>query len=484
MGKRFCTSSSDYDVHLQIPQDLPIAESCVAIQQNELWLTKQLCRLSPLLAVVSWACTVKLFHFVVFLRPLNQQLSFTEGATWLPAWAIGLAVATVPWLWKFSLEASSKLQNAASLSRLAPLFTTSLVLLGPLALNHPAVRWTFCEWSIIRTPNPSFARNTLFWEQRKFEQSLGSNPKSKKVALIGSSQIYQATDTELICKATGYSVEKNCLAGMGPIQYSFLEKRILERSPDICVLWLSEFDFYREDEIPSNRLRWAADFNSTFRLLRSVSEHQPFFDVYSRLRPIAKLRNWDNDVTDVWRQRGEFADLTLASISPAWRNREHFQQVAFWYWWNLSSPINLSETTEQPPTNSTLAQGISGLSEAKTNLQNNLGEKRMLEVNFAAFENFCRTLTLRDVRLVVVEGQSQPGLMRSFPNRYRNQTRQNLSILARKYEFEYLNENKTPRFSDIDFSDPYHLNSTAKNRFSQFLVEIIRSEITKPSVPR
>src|SRR5207244_6546622 len=86
----------------------------------------------------------------------------------------------------------------------------------------------------------------------------------------------------------GSFVEKNCLAGLGPMQYPMLIDRIDERGADAVVGMISGFDMFRDDELPVNRLRWSANPGGLTRVLSTVP----------------------ND--ELWRNRGAIADLGFA----------------------------------------------------------------------------------------------------------------------------------------------------------------------------
>ena len=199
---------------------------------------------------------------------------------------------------------------------IAPLGLTSaaiFIVVASVAFSSNRLTWFFTEWAKLRTPNPSFARNTLFWEQRDFPEA-GSRKIRPHLHAVGSSQINAVVDVDQLAQETGRYVEKNALAGFGPIQYGYHWPRIVERKPDVIICWLSEFDFYREDAVPANRLRWAGDLRATATLM-------------SQLSPLEAFEN-----------RGALADLAASSACPLWRHREHVHRTVCGYWWNVSKP--------------------------------------------------------------------------------------------------------------------------------------------------
>ena len=297
------------------------------------------------------------------------------------------------------------------------------------------------EWAKIRTP-PSFAKQTLYWEQRKFQSSSACKKTSavKTFHFIGSSQTAQSTDIELICKKfkQGY-FEMNWLNAFEPIEYQFLWSRISERNPDVIVCWLSEFDFYRGSEIHVNRLRWAADTQSVATLTQQL------------------------DCPLLWDSRGKVADLSMSACLPLWRNRDHIRRVIFNYWWK-----SLKTKREE----NAFLKGIRFIRK-KEFLEKAVHDSRMLEVNFQCFEQFAQSCKDSKVDLIVFEGQSNPVAMKVYNPSYRVDTRKRLKEMSQSCGFQYYDQRKIPRFSGEEFLDATHLNEQGRNRWSNFLAKTL-----------
>ncbi|WP_160168359.1 DUF1574 family protein [Novipirellula maiorica] len=330
---------------------------------------------------------------------------------------------------------------------IAVVLAMGLLTLGGFLLSTTKATWYFVEWAKIRTPNPSFGRNTLFWEQRNFEQA-GSPDAKTKVVIVGSSQPNQGFSLnwlEMACQDIRF--EKNCLAGFGPMQYPFLNNRISERRPQIVVCHLSEFDFFREDAVPIERLRWAATLSGTKTVFQTLTAYQ------------------------AWKNRGALGDLAFSSVIPYWRHRDHFRRTLFGYWWNKSESPKVD--SDQP----TPLAVSSTLDEAIFFLKKNIGRKELVEANFASFHCFAQQLKQQHVKLIVVEGQVHPNARRVYDTEHLQQeTRMRLKAMATELEFVFFETNQMPTFTPADFADAYHLNDDGRRKLSDFLAEHLKME--------
>jgi hypothetical protein len=328
---------------------------------------------------------------------------------------------------------------------LAALLALLFVIAACLPLLLPKGRWTFVESAKVRTPNSSFARSTLFWEAREFEK-FGPAASTDHIGVVGSSQIYAAVNGELLALELPKTVvEKQCLPGFGPIQYSFLRGWVADRGFNIVVCWLSEFDFYREDVVPTNRLRWAATLSGTSGL-------------WEALEP-----------ADRWSNRGELADLGFAALVPIWRNRDHIRRMVFGYWWDISRPRE-SKSNDEP---SALVQSA-GFEEAKQHLAERIGEKQLVEVNFRCFHQFAEGCAKDGMKLIVFEGRSHPAAMTAYDPNIRHETRRKLESMATELGFTYVPAEKMPAFAASDFVDPTHVNRMGREKFTRYLADYLR----------
>lgn len=417
-------------------------ETLVRDYSAEQRLVKWLCWLSPMIAIVLVPVIHRYLLTVLYLQPpaAGWDLSAAyQSKVSLAAAAMFPAFIGVWWL-------GLKLQPLLDRSRL-PWAATLAVMAIPLCslpFHNSRFTWFFVEWAIPRTPNPSFARNTLYWEQRNFE-FVGPENGARSIGLVGSSQTAQGFDLDLMhSKLPDDRVEKKCLAGFGPMQYPFLLERIQERRFDVIVCQLSEFDFYREDTVPVSRLRWASGREGISHLWATLALQQ----------------RWEN--------RGNLADLWLAAKLPLWRHRDHIRRTMTDYWWKRSDPPKSRDAG-----NGVLAEAP-GLGEAIAFLKKNIGHKNLVEVNFQSFALFARKLSSQGIELIVLEGQVHPDARKAYDTSgMQLATRQRLHAMANTYEFRYIDATIQPSFEADDFGDAYHLNSSGRLKLTEILLSCL-----------
>jgi hypothetical protein len=411
---------------------------------TELRLAKRICLLSPLFVLVLIPLVHRYLLWVLYLQPVETTWEIQQAFRSKPAIAVAFGVGMLPWLWLIGIKVE------ASLTRTRIPWSLVLAVIGivtmSILLNSSRATWFFVEWAKVRTPNPSFARNTLFWEQRNFGSS-SCVSDNVRVGLVGSSQTYQGLDAqelEAVCPQMCF--EKNCLAGFGPMQYPFLANRIGERGFDVIVCQLSEFDFFREDAVPANRLRWAASLQGTSTVASTLNPFQ------------------------LWRGRGALADLAFASVSSMWRQRDHFSRTLMGYWWKKSEPPPEDKQGETRLANAPV------LALAIDSLKKNIGHKELVEANFRAFQIFAEQLQLRNVKLMVVEGQVHPLARKAYDtDNLQVTTRNRLAAMADELQFTYFDSIQMPLFTSLDFADAYHLNSQGRSKLTTF----VASELNK-----
>ena len=415
-----------------------LTEGACRYRDTELRWAKRLCLLSPLLAVTTIPLVHRFLLWALFLKPVNAGWNVSQAVHSKTAIAVAVAVAAAPWLWLLGLKAESLLSRVRI--PWAVVFALSVVIAGSVVLSTSRARWFFVEWAKVRTPNPSFARNTLFWEQRNFEHTQ-SPQATGKVGLVGSSQTYQGFDLQQLQMACPQlTFEKNCMAGFGPMQYPFLAERIRERGFATIVCQLSEFDFFREDTVPVGRLRWAASASGTKNLAAALTTGQQ------------------------WQNRSALADIAFSSVVPLWRLRDHFRRTLFGYWWKKSDPR--SDDHHQ----SRRLADAPALAEAIAYLQRNVGHKQLVEANFASFRTFAEQLQRQNVRLIVLEGQVHPQARIAYDtDNLHQKTREQLTEMAHQNNFTYVPDSGMPEFSADDFADAYHLDETGRSKLTEFL---------------
>jgi hypothetical protein len=408
------------------------------------------CWVAPLAAVTAGPWLAKHLLFLVYLKPVETGWAWQRWITWAPFWLIVVAMLLVPMVWLAALAVERRWRWRWLGGGRLPVGAVSAVVLVALVgtmLNHPRGRWFFAEWAKLRTENPSYARNVLFWHAEDFPQAGNASQSGTRIGIAGSSQINFAVDHQLLAQLlTDARVEKNCLAGFGPMNYLTLIDRIADRGHTDVVCWLSEFDMFRETGLPADRLRWCM-------------APRAWIGLWGLLSPAQR-----------WSNRAELADLAAAAWVPLWQHRQHVRRTMFGYWWDISRP--------EEPTSPGGAQVLARMADAaaaQENVRRNIGRTELVELNFDCFERFARELTARGIRLLVVEGSSHPQIMRSYDPTYRGETRQRLSAMADAVGFRYLSSDQLPALDADDFIDPYHLGDDARTDFTGFLAECLQA---------
>ena len=411
---------------------------------------------SPVIAVILTPLVAKYLLTIIFLKQPEPGWNSWQAWHWTPSILIAAAILVAPLAWLAALQLE-KFQRQRVCPRRIPaaaIAAAVLIVLSSLLFVHPRLRWFYVEWAKLRAPNPSFARNTLFWKNEDFPQA--GEPKSavRRISLVGSSRVYQGIDQLLLAELLGESfVEKMCLAGLGPMQYLALVDRVVSHEPTQVVLWLSEFDLYREDTLPIGRLRWCASWRNTTELAALLAPQQK------------------------WENRGALADLAFAAAMPWWREREHLRRTVFGYWWNVNAPTG-SDDLEAVPV---LARSA-GLEEALVHLQRNVRRTTMVEANYQAIASFAQHLRDRGTDLVVFEGLLHPRAVKVCEPELREEARGRLAEMAAEGGFRFVPSEAMPAFGEDCFGDAYHLNKQGRERFTKYLAEYLREANDEESV--
>ena len=414
---------------------------------ERVWIRRAII-VSIVLAIIAVPLSHRYLLWLIYLQPVGDEWQIGAAFRSKISLAVGVAVAAIPWAWWAGIKLDLLLKKVSV--PWAALFSLTIIVAGCLLLSTSRATWFFVEWVKVRTPNPSFARNTLFWEHRNFE-SVAPKNSIQKVGLVGSSQTYQGFDlNQLKSERPEIEFEKNTLAGFGPMQYPFVLPRICERNFDQIVCQLSEFDFFREDNLPVNRLRWGATAEGVTLLAGSLTKREQF------------------------RDRGGLADVSFASICPLWRQRDHFRRTAFGYWWKKSDPLTSDDNNVTPK----LADAPALIEAIEFLKRNVTADKQMVDANFRSFETFAKQVSERGISLVVIEGQVHPAARAAYDvgGSMQMATRDRLSRMAKDLNFTYVDSDAMPAFTAEDFSDAYHLNPQGRAKLTSFLADQLQPE--------
>jgi len=256
----------------------------------------------------------------------------------------------------------------------------------------------------------------------------------KNITLIGSSQISEAVNSldlgKLLPKA---KINRFTAPGFGILQYQMSVPELLKEKPDIVVCWLSEFDTFREDRLPVNRLRYTSTLVGVGQLATMME----------------KRAVWDN--------RSQLADLTTSSLLPLWRDRDLIKNIVL-------GKDKAAGEEEQTGPRAAIAGHI-------RRLENTIHRSALVDLNFASFERFAQAMHHQHIELYLFEGVTNPLAMQRYDpdSRFRRETRVRFERMAHEIGFYYIPAEHMPQFGQRDFADATHLNHTASEHFTRYL---------------
>jgi len=357
-----------------------------------------------------------------------------DGQTCLLAFVIALPLVVWTLVLQWECRTARKLPRWCSW-----FFAFCLVIAASAGSNQDKVSWFFLEAVKVRAAAFSYPRAVAFWkaENLKFDAQRVVTTKPQ-ILLLGSSQLNFAIEADRIAEARpGFSVRKKALPGFNAMSYQLAVPELNLKAGDVVVCWLSEFDFFREDRVPANRLRSSSVLGTVPSLVRCLDSERA-----ANVEPIM--------------------DLTLAGVMPVWRLRDLHRTLVFNFWWREKLSASADAAFQDPMAADITKQG--------QNLARSVRRGALVDANFNSFETFAETLTGEGIHLLVVEGQSHPISRQVYDPAFRGETRERLETMATQIGFEYRSEDMLPNFSADDFADVYHLNSRAMRRFSDYLI--------------
>lgn len=388
--------------------------------------------------VVSLPFLGRIAVFLVTLQWPAASLS-CDAAFALRILVAAICVLSLPALWLLLLETERSI-SAPTFVRapVAPLVALTFVIGFSAVVQHPPVRWFFLEAAKVRAEQFSFIRSVVCWQRDAMDYAHSQN--AANLVLVGSSQMNSAVDLDLLpALLPDMRVRKSCLPGFGIMQYLMATSDLSRMNPAIVVCWISEFDAFREDRLPTNRLRFFSQSRGVLRLAQALGPKH------------------------AWQNRSELADLTMAVFVGLWRDRDLFRQLAVDFWW--PAPV----ATETSP-----AMDPAAIARQRDNLRHSVRRTALLDANFNTFREFARDLSRQNVRLCVFEGSISPAATSTYDPSFRKETRERLRRMATEEGFEYVDASQMPQFTAEDFSDLYHLAPSARERFTVFLAQYIR----------
>jgi len=424
----------------ELPDERGLDEGRVEVLDAERRAAAWACRLIPVAAVLALPFLRTGAAYLVNLRP-PDRLADWRGALTVRPMAFAALLCLLPLVWWLGVLLEKR-RPGRVLRRVPVAAALAVLAVGGLcvAFEQRRVQWFCLEAARVRIKRNSFARNVINWKY----DSLTHVPKPGKplVVLLGSSQMESAVDEHLLAEGLpGVRVKKKWLRGFSIVQYLVVAPEVLEQRPAAIVCWLSEFDAFREERLPTNRLA-----------------------LFSRPATLATLASTLGPA-ECWLNRAELADMAFAALVPLWRDRDLLRVFFRRFWWRLP------EVEPKPRMADVIAR-------ERENIRRAVRRTRLVEANFRSFRRFAEVVTAHGVRLFVFEGSTHPDGTSIYDPSFRPETRRRLERMAREVGFEYVPEERMPRFSRADFRDIYHLNTLARARFTRFLGRWLRTRLT------
>jgi len=427
-----------------IPGVVDAKVNAKAILETEAKVAGVVSFLAPLTVLLLAPVLRGLAHWLVVLQPPAQWTrlaAFSSAGTW----ALFFVALLVPLAWR--TVALRQARRGESIRQGLPVAALAAVVLFALAnviLVQHRVFWTIDEASKIRLEPFSFLRALASWRTTPAAAS-----DQTTVLAVGSSQINSALCPDRFrLAAPSLGLIKRALPGLCAMQYAAAWPGLRACRPDFVVCWISEFDMFRDDELPVNRLRYFVTAAETAHIAADLG------------------------AAGLWRERGALADLATAALCPLWRHRDLLRNLATQLWWKAPPSPPASEAQRQRD----FQRVVDGMAAA-------VRRGRLLEANFLSFSRFARMVADSGAKLIVVEGSSHPAAMAVYDPAFRTETRLRLQAISRQTGFEYFSAAQMPAFSGADFADPAHLNADASACFTDWLAALLSRRCSPQAVP-
>ena len=368
------------------------------------------------------------------------------GPFW--AWVAGQS-SVLPWTRLFSLRAAAwalAFLGLPMLWRAGLRFRPSGIVVGGLALGIVLVAEGLLRSPWIQAPLWLATRARLAEEQSfmrevcyvRLEESAGRRASSPAVVLVGSSQVLKGVDDGLLRELIKPTpVIRRATGGMSPLKALAMRSCIPFRPEDVCVLYLSEFDFTNQDEFPYAWFRPFASWASLPATLECIP-------------PAVTCRHWR-----------QLADYALAATTEWWRVRDFLRQLVFRFW-RLEPPAAIARPVSGPPAGTPEPQAVSPFSTAE----------------WKAFQRFARDLAQERVRLLVFEGDVNPALHSPARLQAKAHARELLSKLDAQPHAGFVSlEAQALALGAEHWSDMTHLNAEGRQRLTRRMAqELLRKQ--------
>lgn len=279
-------------------------------------------------------------------------------------------------------------------------------------------------------------RQVLTWQEIGFrekaiiEQNLRKfivPPSDLKFLALGSSQTGAIFSNYAKNNHNFYKIE---YPGMGPLDYYLHSDTVANIKPETLILFLSEFDFAREQVTETMIYAQPQSFDRHYFLFNAlkgkIGEGKAFH---------LSLKMLIADILPEYKFRFIFKGLRDKVLS-----KHYLVKTKESVFLNKSKKNITEEQTKRLRTGLSLSPLPVGL-------------------NFYLFEAFLKELKKLNTKLVVIEGQYHPDAYSSTNKMLNKSVSEKLDKLSKEYKFKYITRSMYSQLSSTDYADAFHPNS-------------------------
>lgn len=343
------------------------------------------------------------------------------------ALALAGAFSLIPLIWRAGLRVRGRPGMAAALAVAMTLGAEVLLRSGTIQIPL---------WLASRArldPGQSFMREVCYV---RLEEVSGRKATEPAIILVGSSQMLHGVDEKLLRELVApVPVIRRSMFGLTPLKAVAMMDYIPFQRGDVCVQYLSEFDFTNQEEFPHSWFRPYASRGTFPAVMQCVDDE-------------VKMRHW-----------GRVIDYLLASWLECWRSRDFLRQLAF-HFWGAGPGARKSERAD---------------GEALALQERAQGDLTFSAAEWRAFTRFSRELSAMGVRQWIFEGDVNPALYSPARMEAKAGVRAELSGLAEKQGHRYISRVE----QGLDFGpglwrDMTHLNQEGRYLLTRKMAEELK----------
>lgn len=278
----------------------------------------------------------------------------------------------------------------------------------------------------------------------RLEEAADREDRSPAVMLVGSSQmLHGVDDAQLRELLSPMPVIRRAMFGMTPLKALAMGTYIPFEPGDVCVQYLSEFDFTNQEEFP-------------FAWFRPYASWRTLPSVMSCIPKAVWLRQWR-----------QVADYAAAATTEWWRTRDFLRHVGF-HFLPAGADSAPDPAIQDPLVAAEQARGVLRFSEAE----------------WRAFQKFARGLKEREVGLLVFEGDVNPVIYSAERLRHKEKTRRILTTFLEGGYGRYVSKaDQALAFDAGHWRDMSHLNREGCERLTRRIAREVGAEVMKPEPP-